>query len=574
MDRPGRLVDYLIKSLHQVGVRHIFGVGGANIEDVYDAVHHCGEQVHAVVAKHEFSAAAMADGYSRVTGRLAVAVSTSGAGAMNLVPGIAEAYASRVPLLAIVGQPPRPLEGRGAFQDTSGLAGSFDAYDLFSAISRYCRRVEDPAEIAVALADAITATRALPGGPAVLLLPKDVQQAPVAGLPSIGDLLAARRTTVRASAARDRAADRLVELAGEPVLVIAGDEVARRGARAELAEFAALLDARVAVVPDGKDVFPNHDPRFVGVAGVIGHPSVTDALRSARLCVLVGTRLPVMARGGLDALLAGTELICFGSEPAFPDPAALHVDGDLRAELRAAVTRLRAVRPAAAPPARPDLRFLSVPPFDGAGVLRLREAVDAIDGAVPAGATVVADAGNAAASVIHYLATPRDGRFVVALGMGGMGHSLGAGIGAAFATGRRSYVVVGDGGFLMHGMEVHTAVEHDLPVTFVVVNNNAHGMCVTREQLYYADAYTFNEFRPTDLAAGIGGMFPTLPVTHARTPDELRQALAEHRESRSPAVVCIDVSPREIPPFVPFLNHLEQTVSPQGATHDQPVAVG
>ncbi|WBB81393.1 thiamine pyrophosphate-binding protein [Micromonospora sp. WMMD882] len=573
MDRPGRLVDYLITSLHQVGVRHIFGVGGANIEDLYDAVHHCGEQVTAVVAKHEFSAAAMADGYARATGRLAVAVSTSGGGAMNLVPGVAEAYASRVPLLAIVGQPPRPLEGQGAFQDTSGLAGSFDAYRLFSSISRYCRRIDDPADIAAALADALTATRALPGGPAVLLLPKDVQQAVVEGLPPIDELLAERRISVTAAAARDRAGDRLAELVGESVLVIAGDEVARRGARAELAEFAAALDARVAVVPDGKDVYPNDDPRFVGVAGVIGHPSVTDALRGARLCVLVGTRLPVMARGGLDALLTGTELICFGAEPAYA-AHALHVDGDLRAELRAAVDRLRAHRPTPPAPTRPDLRFLSVPPFEGEGVLRLREAVDAIDAAVPDGATVVADAGNSAASVIHYLATPRDGRFIVALGMGGMGHSLGAGIGAAFGTGRRSFVVIGDGGFLMHGMEIHTAVEHDLPVTFVVVNNNAHGMCVTREQLYYEDAYTFNEFRPTDLAAGIRGMFPGLPVTHARTPDELRQALTDQVATRSPAVVCIDVSPREIPPFVPFLNHLDQTVSPQGAPHEPVVAVG
>ncbi|MEV0325114.1 thiamine pyrophosphate-binding protein [Micromonospora echinospora] len=573
MDRPYRVVDYLIRSLHQVGVRHIFGVGGANIEDLYDAAHHCDGTVRAVVAKHEFSAAAMADGYARTTGRLAVAVSTSGAGAMNLVPGVAEAYASRVPLLAVVGQPPRSLEGRGAFQDTSGLAGSFDAYRLFSTISRYCARVDDPADVAPALADALTATRALPGGPAVLLLPKDVQQAVLTDPPPIDELLAARRTPVAASATRERAADRLAELAGEPVLVIAGDEVARRGARAELAEFVAALDARVAVVPDGKDVFDNHDSRFVGVAGVIGHPSVTDALRRARLCVLVGTRLPVMARGGLDALLAGTELVCFGAEPAFPDPDALHVDGDLRAELRAVTVRLRAARPAPSPPVRPDLRFLAVPPFEGEG-MRLRDAVEAIGAAVPDGATVIADAGNAAAGVIHWVATPRDGRFVVALGMGGMGHSLGAGIGAALGTGERSYVVIGDGGFLMHGMEIHTAVEHDLPVTFVVVNNNAHGMCVTREQLYYDDAYTFNEFRPTDLAGGIRGMFPTLPVTHARTPDELRQALVAHGSTRSPAVVCVDVSPREIPPFVPFLNHLD-TVSPQGAPHDQPVvAVG
>jgi len=84
----------------------VFGVGGANIEDLYDAVHATRGAVRGVVAKHEFGAATMADGYARATGRLGVVAATSGGGAMNLVPWLAEAHASRVPMLALVGQPP------------------------------------------------------------------------------------------------------------------------------------------------------------------------------------------------------------------------------------------------------------------------------------------------------------------------------------------------------------------------------------------------------------------------------------------------------------------------------------
>ncbi|MGW1491268.1 thiamine pyrophosphate-binding protein [Streptomyces sp. NPDC002402] len=170
-----RLVDYLAAELVRAGVTHMFGVGGANIEDLYDAVHRTGT-IRGVVAKHEFSAVTMADGYARATRRLGVVAATSGGGAMNLVPGLAEAYASRVPLLALVGQPPTAQEGRGAFQDSSGKAGSFDAREVFTPVSRFCARVEDADSFAELLLRAIAAAQADPKGPAVLLLPKDLQQ--------------------------------------------------------------------------------------------------------------------------------------------------------------------------------------------------------------------------------------------------------------------------------------------------------------------------------------------------------------------------------------------------------------
>ena len=148
---PMNVADFLVQFLSRMGVRHAFGVGGANIEDIYDACHRSGK-IEAILAKHEFSAATMADGYLRAGERLGVVLATSGGGAMNLVPALAEAFASRVPLLAIVGQTPISLEGRGGFQDSSGRAGSVNAVDLFSCVSRYCQRVEScrlvPAHVA------------------------------------------------------------------------------------------------------------------------------------------------------------------------------------------------------------------------------------------------------------------------------------------------------------------------------------------------------------------------------------------------------------------------------------------
>ena len=110
--------------------------------------------------------------------------------------------------------------------------------------------------------------------------------------------------------------------------------------------------------------------------------------------------------------------------------------------------------------------------------------------------------------------------------MGGMGYSFGAGIGMAFARGRRTVVIAGDGAFFMHGLELHTAIQYRLPVTLVLFNNNAHAMCVTREQLFYDDLYSYNRFGPSRLGAGLAAMFPGLPSVDVTDIDALPARVA------------------------------------------------
>jgi acetolactate synthase-1/2/3 large subunit len=560
-----RLVDHLARELARSGVRHVFGVGGANIEDLYDALRATDDVIRTVVAKHEFSAATMADGQARATGRLGVVAVTSGGGAVNLIPGLAEAYASRVPVLAIVGQPPTGQEGLGAFQDSSGRAGSLDARALFAPVTRFCARVEDPESFPELLARAVAAARSDPKGPAVLLLPKDVQQAPLTlrePLPAV--------PPVRVGA---RVPDRAVEVLrrAERVLVIAGEGVASADARAELADVARRLGAWVAVTPDAKDVFDNRDARFAGVAGVMGHENVAHCLRRADACLLVGTRLPALARGGLEQDLAGTPVICIDPEPPFVPGVSLR--GDLRDTLRVLAARL-APGPRPAPEHAGPTPLPTPPP--PAGTASYAAAVASVEAALPPDAHVFVDAGNAGAGAIHLLPAPRHGRFVVAVGMGGMGYTFGAAIGAALATGRRTYVIAGDGAFFMHGMEVHTAVEHRAPVTFVIFNNNAHAMCATREQLFLGAAHPGHLFRPTDIAAGVAGMFPGLDVTRAADDAQLRRALLRSNAGTRPAFVTRDFDPAGIPPFRPFLTTagLRPAEREETAREREPVRVG
>ncbi|MGZ4528393.1 MAG: thiamine pyrophosphate-binding protein [Mycobacterium sp.] len=552
-----RVVDHIVGHLAALGIDHVFGVDGANIEDLYDAAHPRPE-VNAVLAKHEFSAATMADGYSRSGAGLGVVAATSGGGALNLVAGLGESFASRVPVLALVGQPATTMDGRGSFQDTSGRNGSLDAQALFSAVSVSCERLLSPADIVSALPRAVSAART--GGPAVLLLPKDIQQARIAV-----DDRAEHPDSYSAPIGNPHAiAGELRRTTGQ-VTIIAGEQVARDGARAELEHLRALLRARVATVPDAKDVAGT--PGFgsssaLGVTGVMGHPSVAEAVAASAVCLIVGTRLTVTARGGLDDALAAVRTVSIGSARPYLPCTHVHTD-DLRGSLRLLTQALRGHgRPSGL--RVPDVvRRTELTPPDCAGPgVGYRDAMAVLDRVLPDGADIVVDAGNTGAAAIHYLPARRGGRFVAALGMGGMGYSFGAGIGMAFGRanggrrGGRTVVIAGDGAFFMHGLEVHTAVQYRLPVTFVLFNNNAHAMCVTREQLFYGDRYSYNRFRPSALGTGLATMFPGLASVDVSDPAQFAAALRVALDIEGPAVVSVECNADEIPPFAPFLTAL------------------
>ncbi|MEZ0349621.1 thiamine pyrophosphate-binding protein [Mycobacterium sp. pR1184] len=553
MPRKHRVVDHIVECLASIGVDHIFGVDGANIEDLYDAAHFRSE-VTAVLAKHEFSAATMADGYSRSGAGLGVVAATSGGGALNLVAALGESLTSRVPVLALVGQTPTTMDGRGSFQDTSGNNGSLNAEAVFSAVSVSCERVLRPADIAAALSRAIAAART--GGPAVLLLPKDIQQAFV-----YADQSGPVAVEPRPIGNPQPIVPMLRNITG-PITIIAGEQVARDNARGELEELRALLRARVATVPDAKDA--SGTPGFgsssaLGVTGVMGHPGVAEAVAASAVCLVVGTRLSVTARAGLDDALAAVRTVSIGSARPYVPCTHVHTD-DLRMSLRMLTHALSGSgRPTGVRvPDAVSRSELTPPSWVGAG-LRYRDAMAVLNGVLPDGTDIVVDAGNTGASAVHYLPARRGGRFTVALGMGGMGYSFGAGIGMAFGranSGRpegRTVVIAGDGAFFMHGMEVHTAVQYRLPVTFVLFNNNAHAMCVTREQLFYDNLYSYNRFRPSRLGAGLAAMFPGLRSIDVRDAQELAAAMGTALGIDGPAVVSVECAADEIPPFAPFL---------------------
>jgi acetolactate synthase I/II/III large subunit len=460
-----------------------------------------------------------------------------------------------VPVLAIVGEPPTHLQGKGAFQDTSS-GGAVDAAKVFQPVSKWCARAARAENVPELLEEAIHAALESPSGPAVLLLPSDVQRSDV------------RRTDVRtgvrrrrgrvegapASAAHLTRVRRAVGLLRRGrVLILAGDAVARSGATEDLADLAALLDAHVAVTPDARDAFDNHAARFVGVAGALGHERVVQALESASVVLLAGTRLPCLAREGLEGAMADKTIVFVGAEPPFVSSRkSLGVGGEMRTTLRALVACLRDAgeRPAAGC----DAETLRLPVACRQNDLTSRDVIAALERTLPSDAIVLVDAGNTGATAAHRLRAPRRGRWLLATGMAGMGYTFGAAVGAAVASGKRCYVVAGDGAFLMHGLEIHTAVEHRLPITYVILNNNAHGMCLVREQLLLRAHADYNAYQPSHIGAGLAAMFPALRSVDCRDLSEVLRALGQARSFLGPSVVSVELRAVEVPPFAAFRN--------------------
>lgn len=539
--------QWIVERLIAQGVRHVFGVGGANIEDVFAAVQRRRPVIRAVLCKHEHGAGSAADGYARIGGGLGVALATSGGGALNLVHAMAEAKASRVPVLAIIGDPPSALHGRGAFQDTSGR-GSVDALAVHRAASVWCRRAAKAEEIPTLVAEAIASALG-ERGPAVLFIAKDHQTAPIGARPQIDGALAATAIDTAGIA-------RAVNVLGDGrVVVIAGDEIARSGAGASLARVVERLDAQVAVAPDARDAFDNGSPRFLGVAGAMGHDAVRRALAEAGVVLIAGTRMPLLARAGLEPQLARVPLVSFGSGvPWVVGKDGVHIEGPLRVSLDRLGDALTPRRLASMPTVADAGPLLSPGPLTLATTLATVATVATLaarDRHEQLGVILV-DAGNTGAAAIHHLRCPADGRWLVAMGMGGMGWTYGAAIGAACASGRRVLAVTGDGAFFMHGFEIHTAVEHRLPITWVVLNNRAHGMCLVRERVLLGEHAGYNAFATSHLGAGLATMFPGLAAFDCASQETLALALEQAAAQNGPAVIVAELAEVEIPPFGAF----------------------
>lgn len=580
-----KLADALTATLRDWKLQYVFGVVGANIEHFYDSVHRLGHgRLKSVCAKSEIGAAFMADARARTHRTLGVCCATSGGGMMNLAVGIAESFAESIPVLAIVGQPPTKLAGRGAFQDSSGIGRSVDADSLWSAISKFHARIDDPKKFWQSLE--LAARAALNGrpGPAGLLIPRDLFDCEVGDRPSwfpnrFQDLVCWPDAPPEETSALFNA----ICTAQVPVLLL-GSGADRCSNPAAIAQFARRAGIRVATTISSKNSFPCDDPLFLGMVGVAGEPAAHRFLiEEADLIVGVGTDLNLMTSQPIQAALQSERLACVNIDMAEvlrmvvprisieADPGA--VFGKLNRLCDRLNVQPRHVAPTTSarfvPQLAPTLPHAEAELQNApAGNLLQSDALNILQDYLPKSGHVVFDAGNCSAAALHYLRVPSNVTTTVALGMGGMGYAIAGAIGAQLGSPRDSQTMVlcGDGAFFMLGSEVNTAVHYQLPILFVVFNNGMHGMCVTRQQLFFEGRIEASRYPTASIADMARGLGPRdrLWVGSAETADELTQRLSEYRaQAIGPGVIELRLGQEQIPPFTPFLSADAPTYQPE-----------
>ncbi|MBU1664533.1 MAG: thiamine pyrophosphate-binding protein, partial [Gammaproteobacteria bacterium] len=257
--------ELIVRYLERLGVEHIFGMPGAHVLPIYDHLH--GSRVHSVLVKHEQGAAFMAGGYARVSHKIAACIATAGPGATNLVTGIANAYAERLPVLVITGETSTYIFGKGGLQESSGEGGAIDQGSLFSSITRYHKLIERTDYLGQVLNQATRALFSRDPGPVLLSIPYNVQKELVDA--SVLDHIHIPRHVEPVPPQSGPVAElaRLIEAASDPVIV-AGYGAIKAGARGDVARLSTALGIPVASSLKAKGVVSEGSHLSLGCLGV------------------------------------------------------------------------------------------------------------------------------------------------------------------------------------------------------------------------------------------------------------------------------------------------------------------
>ncbi len=500
------LSDSLVEVLGAHGVDTYFGVAGGAIEPLFNALARQERvgRARLVSMRSEAGAAFAADGFYRATGRPAVCTGTTGPGISNMITGLMSAHADRIPLLVLTPQVSQAKQGRGALQDSST-----DGHDLTRMLrdcTRYSTAVTHPEQLPHKLARALWSLCAKPAGPVHLSIAQDI----LAGSSDRVPFDAARGPFTLGNTVDGAAVDRLVEAvahASAPVFYV-GDDAGMDAER--LFEVARRHGGLVVSSPAGKHWIGHLDGNYRGVLGFSGHRSAALAAEQADVVVAFGATFDelstnawtVFGSAPVYAVDAHVEHFhrCAGSRPILASTAEV-----VRRLLEAPSARARrAAVPVAAPALRED------PAEPRPGPVHPARLMDFLNRRLPEDVVVHVDAGNAFSWSTHHLTRALPATYRVAMGLSTMCWAIGAAVGAAVARSRRTLCIVGDGSMLMSSMELTVAVQHQLPITFVVLNDACYGMVRHGQQLSGAEPIGFElghvAFDRLAQACGAGGV--------------------------------------------------------------------
>lgn len=486
----------VVRTLMEQGVDLVFGFPGATVIDIYDALYDHADKIRHVLVAHEQGAAHAADGYARATGKVGVCLATSGPGSTNLVTGIAAAFMDSVPIVVVTGNVATSQIGTDSFQeiDITGVTLPITKHNYF---------VEDVDELADTIREAFRLAQSGRKGPVLVDIAKDVQQA-------LGEYEPAQAVVPEEPCLADGVvfsdAAACINACHRP-LVYFGGGVVSAGAEQELLELADKIDAPIACSLMGISAVPSSHPRFLGMEGMHGNYAATMAMKNADCIIALGCRFSDRSIGNREKFGVGVHIVHVDvdrSELSKNTNDEYGIVGDVGLAIRKLLQLLRPADHRGWRELVAKLRADQALQQDTREGLTPRAVLAAVDARRDRDSVVVTDVGQHQMWSAQYLRFDRPRTFVTNGGLGAMGFGLPAAIGASLATGRRTLLVVGDGGFGMSLHELATAVSTAAPLTILVMNNGVLGMVRQWQSMFYDKRYastTLSSYRHTDFVA-------------------------------------------------------------------------
>jgi len=486
--------DAILRSLEAEGVEVAFGIPGGAVLPLYDAFAR-GSTVRHVLARHEQGAGHMAEGYARATGRVGVAIATSGPGATNLVTPIADAWMDSTPLVCITGQVRRHLIGTDAFQEC-------DITGITIPIVKHSWLVQEVEELPGVLKAAFHVARTGRCGPVLVDVPRDVQEAAFDfEYPDDVDL-PGWKPPKRGHPRQIKVAAQALAAAEKPMLYVGGG-VLNANACDELLELAEVGRLPVVTTLMAKSAFPETHELHFGWPGMHGPKWSNWGINKCDVLVAVGARFDDRVTGKLSAFAAGATVIHLDIDSAEIGKlrhADIPVVGPLKQVLGDLVEELRRIHAeGAAPRTEPWLRQLAdwreeFPlKYGSSGDALKPQAVLETLQRLTVNEDVVwtTGVGQHQMWAMQYLLCDRPRSFITSGGLGTMGYGVPAAIGAKAARPAATVVCVdGDGCFQMTGQELATSVLEDLPIVVVIVNNGYLGMVRQWQDMFFDERFS------------------------------------------------------------------------------------
>ncbi|TMA42899.1 MAG: biosynthetic-type acetolactate synthase large subunit [Deltaproteobacteria bacterium] len=539
------------------GVDVVFGYPGGAIMPTYDAMP--AYPIRHVLVRHEQGAAHMADGYARASGKVGVAIATSGPGATNLVTGIATAMMDSSPIVCITGQVPSTVLGSDAFQET-------DITGITLPITKHNYLVTRAEDVAPTLREAFFIARSGRPGPVLVDITKDAQQG-VARLDARLPTRAARSRPIPTPTSDAIARAALLIDAAERPLILAGQGVLASGSTALLREFAEKTGVPVTATLLGLGGFPASHPLSLGMMGMHGEAWVNTSIQEADLLVALGMRFDDRVTGKLQTYAVNAKKIHAEIDPSEINKNVrvdVALPGDLRRTLEALlpVVQARTRKPwldriaaRRSEAARRDVQ--SVP---SGGKLFAAHVLHDLWRLTEGKALVVTDVGQHQMWEAQYYKHERPRSLITSGGLGTMGFALPAAMGARFARpDDEIWVVAGDGGFQMTACELITCAQEGLKLNIAIVNNGYLGMVRQWQEFFYNRRYVATPLRSPDfvMLAQAHGL-PGLRVTRR---EEIPQAVERARAEAGSVVVEFRVEQEDsVYPMVPANTDLREMI--------------